>query len=673
MLRKKFFERLLTRFLSNSIISVLHDTDPRILHATIPSPSTSAPLGLRSQIEIESETVRTGIGDEAYHNAVSDNPQESSQHSPSFLSTDQNRESLNLLPAVSSAVFGDHSNIAGRSNVTDRIERQSQMDEQNSQSTISPIIKRRRTSSGVSSTKQDVSNELNALEDENENNCCPICLEPWTNTGCHQACCMPCGHVFGYQCIKNWLKSGNRGARRPCPTCKTPGRVKDLRYLFGLPTRFSAADASISESLKKQLDEERKAHNLTKEKLHEKQKLIATLRNSFKELTRRPSSSRNGVASFGESTRLESQLKLFSSHSTNGESQTAAFDTEARLLFPEKSTHGGVTQFRIRRLSFGASSVTSTSPLVFAKRVSYLDVCSKPESNYRGYIATAVGTKKVHVLAPDLQSATQFSTSTQPTSCLWLSSMSHMLAVGHMTGEVCIFDVRFLSNGPVSQANVCDSGWRLVHSLGEIETECHGSERNLLVSGAPKGVFASKLDGHTLEFQKLISSSRERVCGMSLMNKLVAVTSQSEEFGGCVAVYEGIRKQGDTFVMGNTLGIPKRGLGFDYPFVQAGLIDGDADNRNAVIVCPDSVSGPGFRCWGRAHGRMEQSFWQSMSIAGEDCQDPSTLRGAVGFSFPRSARMDCFPRNCRNIFACFSEERIRLYCLSHHSHIRELS
>ncbi|KAF7051551.1 hypothetical protein CFC21_059784 [Triticum aestivum] len=34
---------------------------------------------------------------------------------------------------------------------------------------------------------------------------CSICLEPWTSTGKHHICCIPCGHVYGRSCLTRWL------------------------------------------------------------------------------------------------------------------------------------------------------------------------------------------------------------------------------------------------------------------------------------------------------------------------------------------------------------------------------------------------------------------------------------------------------------------------------------
>ncbi|GJS32092.1 zinc finger, RING/FYVE/PHD-type containing protein [Tanacetum coccineum] len=35
---------------------------------------------------------------------------------------------------------------------------------------------------------------------------CSICFKHWTRDDKHQACCLPCGHIFGASCIKKWLQ-----------------------------------------------------------------------------------------------------------------------------------------------------------------------------------------------------------------------------------------------------------------------------------------------------------------------------------------------------------------------------------------------------------------------------------------------------------------------------------
>ncbi|XP_044980157.1 uncharacterized protein LOC123447614 [Hordeum vulgare subsp. vulgare] len=49
---------------------------------------------------------------------------------------------------------------------------------------------------------------------------CSICMEPWTSTGEHHICCIPCGHVYGWSCLIRWVKyqlSGNESVK--CPQC----------------------------------------------------------------------------------------------------------------------------------------------------------------------------------------------------------------------------------------------------------------------------------------------------------------------------------------------------------------------------------------------------------------------------------------------------------------------
>ncbi|XP_059077633.1 protein argonaute 2 isoform X2 [Cryptomeria japonica] len=45
---------------------------------------------------------------------------------------------------------------------------------------------------------------------------CPICWEPWSQSGEHNACSLSCGHFFGKSCITRWISSdGNRSFSSP--------------------------------------------------------------------------------------------------------------------------------------------------------------------------------------------------------------------------------------------------------------------------------------------------------------------------------------------------------------------------------------------------------------------------------------------------------------------------
>jgi hypothetical protein len=47
--------------------------------------------------------------------------------------------------------------------------------------------------------------------------CCNICTEPFSTD--HQPVTLPCKHIFGYECIKKWLRTG-RGNNTSCPNCR---------------------------------------------------------------------------------------------------------------------------------------------------------------------------------------------------------------------------------------------------------------------------------------------------------------------------------------------------------------------------------------------------------------------------------------------------------------------
>ena len=59
---------------------------------------------------------------------------------------------------------------------------------------------------------------------------CIICLESWTNFGAHRLCSLRCGHLFGKNCIEEWLKGKNKAGR--CPQCNMKARKADIRIIY---------------------------------------------------------------------------------------------------------------------------------------------------------------------------------------------------------------------------------------------------------------------------------------------------------------------------------------------------------------------------------------------------------------------------------------------------------
>ncbi|OMO81819.1 Zinc finger, RING-type [Corchorus capsularis] len=75
---------------------------------------------------------------------------------------------------------------------------------------------------------------------------CPICMEAWATSGDHHVSCLPCGHIFGFSCIHEWLQQ--RGSARKCPQCNRKCTLKDVRKLFA--SRVVAIDGESQKRIR---------------------------------------------------------------------------------------------------------------------------------------------------------------------------------------------------------------------------------------------------------------------------------------------------------------------------------------------------------------------------------------------------------------------------------------
>uniref|UniRef100_A0AC34QX53 RING-type domain-containing protein n=1 Tax=Panagrolaimus sp. JU765 TaxID=591449 RepID=A0AC34QX53_9BILA len=44
---------------------------------------------------------------------------------------------------------------------------------------------------------------------------------------------LPCGHVFHFQCVHEWLSATEIGTKKACPTCRKRVKIYDIIQLFG--------------------------------------------------------------------------------------------------------------------------------------------------------------------------------------------------------------------------------------------------------------------------------------------------------------------------------------------------------------------------------------------------------------------------------------------------------
>ncbi|KAM4638608.1 E3 ubiquitin-protein ligase RFWD3 isoform 2-T3 [Amazona ochrocephala] len=86
--------------------------------------------------------------------------------------------------------------------------------------------------------------------DEEEGDTCAICFEQWTSSGDHRLSALRCGHLFGYTCIRKWL----RGREGKCPQCNKKAKSSDIVILYA--RTLKALDTSEQEQMKSSLRKE---------------------------------------------------------------------------------------------------------------------------------------------------------------------------------------------------------------------------------------------------------------------------------------------------------------------------------------------------------------------------------------------------------------------------------
>ena len=88
--------------------------------------------------------------------------------------------------------------------------------------------------------------------DREEDATCTICLQPFDNSGPHRVAALACGHLFGKDCVRSWLKEG----KKTCPTCNKAAKVDDVRMLFAV--NLVVQDTAERDAARAQLEKEKR-------------------------------------------------------------------------------------------------------------------------------------------------------------------------------------------------------------------------------------------------------------------------------------------------------------------------------------------------------------------------------------------------------------------------------
>lgn len=499
-------------------------------------------------------------------------------------------------------------------------------------STVSPPIRRRRHKRPRRIT--NISPVVNLIEDEEDqennhpkeqdddqlDNSCIICMEPYTGTGSHQICCLPCGHLFGYECIHKWLSQSKK--HRHCPQCKTHSRVKEIRYIFGVGSRLSVTDNSRVSQLEKSLAEEKKNHDVTKSQLKEVKKVARGLRERLGILQRQDG---GGTRQFG--TTDNNLITLLKSHNIRSSNRCISFDPGGNLLF---SLSQGCNH-RVTRLDTTLST-SQSSPYLSQKPIHAIDIGTSP-NNY-GMPLVACADNKITVLSRDLSVATIFPTSAIPISTCWRDEFS--FGVGLLSGEVCLYDIRH--QGVLAQASVATRGWKAVHSL--VLVDCDNGNKKMLAA-APCGIFSVGFD-NVLTLDS-ITTPEGSVMGLSASSSMVAVTLKSNDMTGSqnnaarrMHIYSSFQNPQHRESLG-TIDFQSQ-----TPFVKTALLSGEnGRGKGAMVVAPDNG---GVSSWAYERNEGERSWQRRECLRGDEVQC------VAGLQLPREAMIRGVDRGTRGVF-----------------------
>lgn len=105
----------------------------------------------------------------------------------------------------------------------------------------------------MTTEEEENTEQLVASQQDDSGFNCIICQSEWTIGGEHRICCLKCGHLFGRNCIEQWIKEKQSDAK--CPTCMKPAKKIDIRNLWC--KKIAATDNSDYEQILKTLEAER--------------------------------------------------------------------------------------------------------------------------------------------------------------------------------------------------------------------------------------------------------------------------------------------------------------------------------------------------------------------------------------------------------------------------------
>ncbi|KAK1283558.1 hypothetical protein QJS10_CPB21g00304 [Acorus calamus] len=302
---------------------------------------------------------------------------------------------------------------------------------------------------------------------------CSICMEPWSSSGPHEACCILCGHIYGRSCIERWIKQRGRNNAK-CPQCNKkcskiiklfPPRVavvnedllKELKYL-----------QSANESLKSERDDLLKQVREYKKRnmdcyFFERQIPTHQFQGNYPahiEEYNFISQSSDGGGFRRWRVTLQSEINVDGARVFGMDASSQILVISRRL--PGLSSEHVLTKSSLMDLN--SMDNIQLPPSTGAVR----DICISPDStSYPGTLALLASLgRKLSVFS--LQSCNvvlQYCLPAPAWSCAWDVNSSYYMYAGLQNGMISVFDIRQTA-GPLETLNGLSShGVHTVHSL----------------------------------------------------------------------------------------------------------------------------------------------------------------------------------------------------------------
>ncbi|XP_010543439.1 PREDICTED: E3 ubiquitin-protein ligase RFWD3 [Tarenaya hassleriana] len=332
---------------------------------------------------------------------------------------------------------------------------------------------------------------------ETEGLSCLICMEPWTNGGEHHICCLPCGHLYGFSCIKKWLQQ--RRSSGKCPQCNRKCSVKDVRKIFA--SRIAAVDG---ESHKRILYLEAKLSSLEKKeagwgkKEAEWRKVEAELRSEVNQLRKSIVSMENMMKNGQRKTCVASQEQCIPGRNIcqdpygqapscnfrpQGELQVSGarlFDIDATrqvlLLARRLSGMGGT--YVLTRMSLISPHETDDYPLPSTTKA-IKDLHVSPNND--GLAVVGSLGKKLSVISMESHhTVLSYDLPAAAWSCSWDVNSSHHVYAGLQNGMVLVFDTRQTMGPLASLTGLTSNPVHTIHCLSINSTPTSSSVSSLL-------------------------------------------------------------------------------------------------------------------------------------------------------------------------------------------------